>query len=394
MKALARYLAVDDVRTASFVLFQLALTVAATAFALTFSLMWPTYLDYRERSLQTIPWDVRVSGFFGQEEVDLFRSIAEETNATVLFGGTGGGTLHKSAAEAEAGGEGLRTRFSLVNSDSAYKGAFCEWTTEAAVLQGEATAGAVIIDAQTAEEFGCKVGDVIYLRTSTPDREGNEVRDPLVHELAITAIVWPDANFQGVAFSSERMENERIEAAGVYALDAFFLTEDDLSAREVAKVLEERRPSTYTLRETMIQEGEDSLRAQAGSGDFPRNTALAAFAIVMAVALLDAYFKQGRRRHSLAVFHALGVSRRRIIASCAAESFALYALACLLGVVFGTIASDLSSGLWAPLEVKLPVYLGAAAAFLCAIALQTAVMTFSLQEDRLYSALSTKRDRS
>ena len=400
MRLIRDYLLSESRRSVSSRLFFTLLLIAVTAFSSFFSILWPAYWDMKVRDTKTIPWSVRcIMVDSGKDNtVELEKRIAEEQEtARVISCLNSDCSIYSQMPAFDAGQDAesiIDAQLFHRDIDGVYP--FDIVSAPSSLLEGDPYQfDGTVIDALTAQKRNLHVGDSCYVGLADfAELSGQGESAIKYYEMKVAAVVAPDDNFKGIAcFQPEDNEEALLAELGEYATDVYITGLDDDTARECVESLKasfSEQEVQYRFGYEEIQNANDSLRLDEGSGDYARNTMVGALAIVLAVAVLDAVFKIRKRIRTFAIFIACGIRARALVICCFLESAVTFGLVGALGFIIGCIAALTTSGFWIPGSVFAEVGVVIVSAYTIGIIIQTLLLAFNLRQKVLYTVLTSE----
>ena len=395
----------------------LIILIATVVFA-TYSLAYPSYLSFKERSTESPPWSAEVnftsrsraavdelsrelSGAFGQAKT----TDSCKTESLV--------TTNRRALQDASGVHLELVQTFLLNQPDKMVYPIDVYIPGSFILAGDPYTGdSFLIDALTAQELGVKVGDQLYIGLlfpkgsvgeqsvpvpGIPAGDPREMADNIVFvEKTISAVVKPSSLFEGIAFFQPKESVIAYEQEGEASCTQLYLLGKSQEETEKGWVRIKNDASMegvyFKPASEEIQWAKD-VYAQDLGGRTAFSLAMIAGALVIFFLLtLDGMRRQNFQMRNLAVLVSLGIKKDSLVSNYFAGVLVLYVMVITFGCTAGFFIASNAYSMWVPPELKLKVVSVAAAVTLLALVLQYCIMMLRLKRMDVYEFLSEERE--
>lgn len=392
--------------------------LVAIAIITTYSLAYPSYLSFKERSTESPPWSAEVnftsrnraavdelveelSDVFGQAE------IVDSCRSESLI--TTDGRVLRDASDVFLE---LVTAF-LLNQPGKEVYPVDVYVPKSLVLAGNPYSGdGLLIDALTAQKHGVKVGDRLYVGLLFPaGSEGGQsvpipgmpaedpkgmANDVVFLEKTVSAVVEPSSLFEGIALFQPQESVRAYEQEGEASCTQLYLLgasqEEARNAWSRIRDAESMEGVYFRLASEEVQRAKDAYAQDLG-GERTFATAMAAGLLVVFLLLtLDGLRRQQSQMRNLAILLSLGAERTSLVRSYGASTLILYGVIVAFGCALGFLAAGRAYPVWVPPGLRLEVTSIAAAVVFLAMALQCGVLALLLKRMDVYDFLSEERE--
>lgn len=381
------------------------LLFVSIAFIVTYSLAYPSYLEYKERSTETPPWSAEINfAFRSRAEVDELSSTLED-----MYPGSKivDSCMSESlvSVDSEALCDAASTPLKLVptrllNQPDRQVFPADVYVPKSFVLDGDPRSGeGLIIDALTAQSLGISAKDVLYVgllfpegsegAQSVPVPDGSPVdqlgfADNVVFsEIPVSAVVKPSSIFEGIAMFQPPESVQAYEQDGSASCTQLYIVGSDQGTVQTKWLQAEGEAAlTDVYLETAAEEvqwAKDAYaRDRSGVKTFIIVVVVGQIA-VLAFFALDGFRRLQNQTRNMVVFLTLGERRGVLLRAFFIGALALYAAIAIAGCMVGFMFSVYAYPIWVPPALKATVLIAAAGVLLLAAACQCGILALKMR---------------
>lgn len=390
----------------------------AIAFIVTYSLAYPSYLSFKERSTESPPWSAEVD--FTSRDRAAVDELAVELSETFDQAKTvdscraeGFITTNKRVMNNASGVSLELVSTSLLNQPSKTIYPIDVYVPVSFVLAGDPYSGdGLLIDALTAQKHKVTVGDKLYIGllfpkgskggqsipipgVSSQDPEGM-AEDIVFIEKTISAVVKPSSQFEGIALfqpSESVLAYEQEGEASCTQLYLFGKTQDEMQEGwDRVKNNKSMNGVYFRLASEEVQWAKDVYAQDLGGKRIFVLAMVAGALVVFFLLILDGLRRQQGQMRNLAVLLSLGTKKAALALSYSYSVLVLYGLIVIFGCTVGFFIASSAYPMWVYPGLKLEVASVVAVVTLLAVALQSGILTLRLKRMDVYDFLSEERE--
>ncbi len=381
------------------------LLLVSIAFVVAYSLAYPSYLEYKERSTEDPPWSAEINFTFrSRAEVDELNSvlagmypdakIVDSCMSESLVSGD-------SKALDDAANVSLKlvpTR--LLNQPDRRVFPADVYVPKSFVLDGDPySEEGLIIDALTAQRLGVSAKDMLYVgllfpegsrgAQSVPIPDGSsggqlDIADNIVFsEIPISAVVKPSSMFEGIALFQPSESVQAYEQDGSASCTQLYVLGIDSETVQTKWIQAENQAA---LSEVYLESADEEV--QWAKDSYARDRGgVKTFVVAMVVGLiailafltLDGFRRLQNQMRSMIVFLALGEKHGVLLRAFFVGALTLYAVIAALGCIAGFVFAVYAYPIWVPVELKATVVLAVFSILLLAAACQCGILSLRMQ---------------
>lgn len=385
----------------------------AVAIITTYSLAYPSYLLFKERSTEAPPWLAEINFTSrNRTEVDnLAQELSEAFDQAPIVDSCRSESLittdEQALKNASSTSLDLVSAFLLNQPEKTFY-PIDVYLPKNFVIAGNPYYGdGLIVDAHTAQNIGVTAGDILYVGLKFPKESANgqTVSIPNSEDMAenvvftakeVSAIVMPSSLFEGIALFQPAESVIAYEQDGeASCTQLYLLGESQKDLQETWQQVENKATMDgvyFQPASEEIQWAKDTYAQDIGGRQTFTTAIVTGIFIVFLLLTLDGLRKQQKQIKNAAVFMAIGAKKITLICSYGLSFLIFYGTINALGCLTGFLAANYAYPIWIPPELKVKAIFIITAITIAATILQCGVMAFRFRRMDLCSFLSEERE--
>lgn len=390
------------------------LLLVSIAFIVAYSLAYPSYLEYKERSTEDPPWSAEINFTFRS------RAEVDELNSVLAGMYPGAKIVDSCMSESLVSGDSRvlddaasvslkLVSARLLNQPDRQVFPVDVYVPESFILDGDPhSEEGLIIDALTARSLGVSANDMLYVgllfpegskgAQSVPIPDGSsdgqlDIADNIVFsEMPISAVVKPSSMFEGIALFQPPESVRAYEQDGSASCTQLYVLGADQEAVQTkwAQAENQEALSGAYLESAAeeVQWAKDSYaRDRGGVKTFVVAIAVGLIAILVFLAL-DGFRRLQNQMRSMVIFLALGEKRGALLRAFFVGALTLYAVIAASGCIAGLVFAVYAYPIWVPNELKAIVVLAIFGVLLLAAACQCGILSLKMRRANIWDYLT------